>query len=468
MSEQTKSMLRGSARALTGVAIIGVSVASAALLGSGVVKVPGLEREAIAVTADANQNATFSLVCTGAFAELGAEPSQPTVAVPGGSSTVLLTGESLEQRELTRENENGTAPTVIEGSADATLAAAEMQQVTTTTLQGLSASSCAEPAHEQWLVGGGTTLGQSSTLVLGNPFSVPSTVQVSIFDENGKIDSSRTTGVLVPATSQRIISLNGYAPGRESLVVRVESTGAAVTAALGVSQTIDIRSFAVDTVTRQLSPEQTLVIPGVANMVTEEKVSDGAAPDTDLNPVVVRLLSANDNGTAVIRAVDPEGNSTELGAVELKAGVVSDFTVKQWPANAQAVIVEADVAIVGGVRGTADVPPAHDYAWFAPAPELPSESKFGVSVVLGGELVLTNSGTSDISVTVAAEGDTAPEQTIPVPAGAAIPVSGKGQLWLTSTGPVHAGVRLLSGANMAGYPVLAPIERSLALTVYTR
>ncbi|MDI6023777.1 DUF5719 family protein [Leucobacter sp. UT-8R-CII-1-4] len=468
MSEKSKSMLRGSARALTGVAIIGVSVATAALLGSGVVGIPSFERQAVAVTADASQNATYALVCTGSFAELGSDPSRPTAAIPGGSSTVLLTGESLEERVLARETEGGTAPSVIESSADGNLAAAELQQVTTTALQGLSASSCAEPVHEQWLVGGGTTLGQSTTLVLGNPFAVPSTVQVSIFDENGKVDSSRTTGVLVPAGSQRIVSLNGYAPGRESLVVRVESTGAAVTAALGVSQTIDIRSFAVDTATRQLSPEPMLVIPGVANMVTEEKVSDGAAPDTDLNPIQVRLLSPEGSGTAVISAHDPEGSSTELGTVELKAGVVSDFKVKQWPANAQAIVVEADVPVVGGARGSADVPPAHDYAWFSPAPELPSNSKFGASVVLGGELVLTNPGTEEVTVTVATEGATAPEQTINLPAGAAIPVSGKGQLWLTSTGPVYAGVRILSGPNIAGYPVLAPMERSLALTVFTR
>lgn len=468
MSEKSKSMLRGSARALTGVAIIGVSVASAALLGSGTVGIPGFERDAIAVTADANQNATFALVCTGSFAELGADPSKPTAAIPSGSSTVLLTGEPLEERALTQEHGGGNAPTVIEGAADATLAAAELQQVTTTTLQGLSASSCAEPAHEQWLVGGGTTLGQSATLILGNPFAVPATVQVSVFDENGKIDSSRTTGVLVPATSQRIVSLNGYAPGRESLVVRVESTGAAVTAALGISQTIDIRSFAVDTVTRQLSPEPTLVIPGITNLVTEEKVSDGAAPDTDLNPVLVRLMSPKENGTAVIRALDLEGNSTELGTVELKSGVVTDTKLKQWPANGQSLVIEADVPIVGAARGTADLPPAHDYAWFTPAPELPGDREVGVSVVLGGELVLANPGTSAISVTIAAEGGTAPEQTINVPAGAAVPVAGKGQLWLTSTGPLYAGVRILNGPSIAGYPVLAPGERSLALTVYTR
>lgn len=468
MSEKSKNMLRGSARALTGVVIIGVSVAAASVLGSGVVSVPGVEREVVATNADASQNASFALVCTGAFAELGADATRPTVAVPSGTSSVLLTGEALEQRELSREFPDGSAPAVIEGSAETMLAAAELQQVGTSTLQGLSASSCAEPAHEQWLAGGGTTLGQSTTLVLGNPFSVPSTVQVSLFDENGKIDSAHTTGVLVPANSQRIVSLNGYAPGRESLVVRVESTGAAVTAALGVSQTIDIRSFAVDTVTRQLSPEQTLVIPGVANIVTDAKVSDGSDPDADHNPVIVRLLSPEGSGTAKIRALTADGKFNDLGTVELEEGVVSDYTVKSWPSNAQAVVVDSGVPVIGGAFGSADVPPAHDYAWFAPAPELPVDTEFAASIVLGGELVLANPGDSEIEVTVATEGGTSPEKKVKVPAGAAIPVAAKGQLWITSSGPVYAGVRIVNGAHIAGYPVLAPIERNLELTVYTR
>ena len=467
MSDQSKRMLRGGARAITGVVVIGVSVAAAVVLGSGAVAVPAVERGVVAVTADTSQNATFSLVCTGAFAELGADPSRPTAAIPGGTSSTVITGSPLEQSELTRDQADGSAPLVVQGSANDTLAAAERQQVGGSTLQGFSASSCAEPAHEQWLVGGGTTLGQSLTLVLGNSFEVPATVQVSIFDENGQVDSSRATGVLVPANSQRIVSLGGYAPDRERLAVRVESTGAAVTAALGFSQTVDIRSFAVDTITRQLAPATSLVVPGVTNFSSDEHATDGAAPDADPYPVLVRVLSPEGSGTVTVRALSPDGTSQNLGSVDVEAGVVAELSVGTWPEDAQAVAIDATVPVVAGVLGTADAPPAHDNAWFAPAPTLPADTETAVAVVLGGQLVLANTGEADASVEIAVEG-VAKNKTVTVPAGAALPVEARGQVWLTSSEPISAGVRVVSGANIAGYPVLAPIERRAAITVFPR
>jgi len=328
MSNQSKRLLRGGARAATGVVIIGASVAAAAVLGSGIVEVPSVERGVVSVSADASQNATFSLVCSGAFAELGADPSRPTAAIPSGASNTVITGTPLGQAELSREVPDGTAPLVIEGGANDTLAAAELQQVAGTTLQGLTAASCAEPAHEQWLVGGGTMLGQSATLVLGNPSGVPATVQVTLFDQDGSVDSTQTTGVLVPAGSQRIVSVNGYAPARESIAVRVESTGAAVTAALGLSQTVDIRSFSVDMVTRQLIPATTLVVPGVSNSGAAEHATDNAAPDSDSYPVKVRVLSPEGSGTAIVRALKKDGSSIELGRIEFAEGVVSDLEVR--------------------------------------------------------------------------------------------------------------------------------------------
>lgn len=466
MSEQSKRLLRGGARAATGVVIIGLSVGAAAVLGSDLVPIPSVERGVVSVTADANQNATFSLVCTGAFAELGADPSQPTASIPGGTSNVVVTGAPLEQLELSRELPAGSAPLAIEGSAGDKLAAAELQQVRTSTLQGTTASSCAEPAHEQWLVGGGTTLGQSSTLVIGNPAQVPATVQVSVFDHEGQIDSSRTTGVLVPAASQRIVSLNGYAPDRESIAVRIESTGAAVTAALGLSQTVDIRSFSVDSVTRQLAPANTLVIPGVTNFSSDEHATDGAAPNSDPFPVKVRVLSVKEAGTASVRAVMRDGSSQSLGEIEFEEGAVIDLAVNSWPEAAQAVVIDSNVPIVGGVLGSADVPPLHDNAWFAPAPTLPSDTEIAAAVVLGGQLVLVNNGSGDATVTVDVEG--AKQQQVNVPAGAAVPVDAGGQVWLTSSAPISAGVRVASGANLASYPVLAPIERRAAITVYPR
>ncbi|MFA5607965.1 MAG: hypothetical protein WDA07_12365, partial [Leucobacter sp.] len=55
-----------------------------------------------------------------------------------------------------------------------------------------------------------------------------------------------------------------------------------------------------------------------------------------------------------------------------------------------------------------------------------------------------------------------------VPAGAAAVVPATSDGLLSSSVPVHAGVRYLDGGDIEGYPVLAPAVRDGTLTVYTR
>ena len=469
MSEQSKRMLRGSARAATGLVVIGVSVGVAVVLGTGVLAVPGVERGIVSVEVDTSQNATSSLVCAGAFGELGADPKRPTVAVPGGSTQVVVTGEGTTERELEREQPVGSAPLVVDSSARESVAAAERQLVATPTLQGLAASSCAEPAHEQWLVGGATGLGQSATLVIGNPYDVPATVQVTLFDGEGQIDASSSAGVLVPAGSQRIVSINGYAPGRDELVARVDSTGAAVTAALSVSQTVDIRSYAVDTVTRQLVPQTRLVVPGIVNISNHTHSEVGSVAGVDDFPVVVRVLAPGDvSGTAEITALLPDGAAESLGTLEIEHGTVAEFEVSKWPEDAQAVVVDADVPVVGGVFSTVDVAPAHDYYWSAPAPELPAGADVALSVVDSGRLVLANPGDADATVTIVPADEQGEERTVEVPAGTAVEVAAQGRNRLRTTAPVSASVRIVEGAYVASYPVFAPADEATSLTVFPR
>lgn len=470
MSQQSRRLLRGSARAITGIAIIGVSVAVALSLGSGLLPASTVEREVISIDVDTSRNAQLTLVCSGAFGELGADPSQPTVSIPVGFTELVIAGASATVSELARENVSGSDPRVIESPVTATLAAAEMQVLRTPTLDGAVATSCTEAAHEQWLVGGGAALGMSTTVVLGNPFDVPATVQLTIFDENGQLDDRKTAGVLVPARTQRIVSINGYAPGSELLAVRVESSGAAVTAHLSVSHQIEIRSFAIDSVTSQLAAAETLIVSGVTNVGTHEHGPTGELQDHEDFPVLVRVLApGSSGGSATVSALFANGQREVLGSIEFVGGVVAELTVSHWPEEANAVLIEADTPVVGGVLGSADLPPNHDYAWFAPAPVLPAGEAVGLAIVPGGELVLVNPGDAEARVTIEhADGGRA-DTTVNVAAGAAVPVAvAEGGATLRVTAPIAAGVRVVEGATIAGYPVQAPPKRTSSLTVYTR
>lgn len=464
MSEVTNRALRGGVRAVVGVVVIGLAATFAVLVGAG--PLPAVERAPVSLTVDAQHGAARPFVCSGAFAELGADSSRPSVAIPGGEARVTTSGDFSRVTELGREEAGGSAPEVQWVAAGEPFAAAQSQEVVTASLKGTVASSCVEPANEQWLVGGATIVGSSTTLVLGNPAPVPATVQLALYDEKGAIDSAAITGVLVPANSQRVVSMNGYAPGRNSLVVRVESTGAAVSASLGIGAVTGLQPIAVDTVTRQLAPNTSLIVPGVANL-GDDHHGPGDAGKLDEFPVIVRALSTTgEPGTAKVTALLSDGSQEDLGSFELEGHLVADMPVAHWPEGANAAIITSTVPIVGGVLGQAAGAEDHDYAWFSPAPPLPVDTDVAVAAVEGGQLVLANPDADDAEITLSSA--VGQDQHLTVPAGAAIAVLVSDDASMRSSVPIYAAVRLTGDGTLAGYPVLAEPERESELTVYPR
>ncbi|MGK0715070.1 DUF5719 family protein [Leucobacter sp. W1153] len=468
MSEKSSVVLRGSLRATTGLVILGIAAAAVAVLGTA--PLPEIERSPVALTVDTMQGAERDVVCAGAFAVLGADPARPSLSLPVGEASVTVAGEAATQSELLREEAGGSAPQVMSVPAGDRFAAAQVQTVTTDTLRGLSASACAEPANEQWLVGGATTLGVTTTVNLGNPSEVPATVQLTVFDENGEVDSKQTSGVLIPGGSDRVVSLNGYAPGREQLAVRIVSTGAAVTATLGVAHVTELSPFAVDTVTRQLAPNPTLVIPGLTNL-SEHDHGPGDAGELDPFSVRFRVLApGGESGSASIRALFPDGSSEDLGSLEYGENIVTEMPIAHWPEEANAAIITAADPLVGAAFGSADQGAEHDYAWFTPAPLLQAETDVAAAVVSGGQLVLVNPGSEDAEVRIAGSGADSDRESkrIIVPGGGAVVAAAPAAAILRSDAPIVAGVRVAAGGNISGYPVIELNDRASTITVFTR
>lgn len=462
-------VLRTGVRATTGILITAVTATAVVLLGG--VQLPEVESTPLAVPVDTAQSTTRTLVCSGSFVELGVDPEQPEATTKTGDVDVVDVGESESAEPLSSGNEgDGSEPSEFVGDAGTHFGAAQRQQVETEEVRGTAASACTEPVNEQWIVGGETTTGTSMTLSVSNPGDVPATVQVQLYDENGPVASGQTTGVLVPPKSQRTVSLNGYAPDRERLAARVISTGATVSASAGIGQTNDITPFSAGSITRQLEPQTRLVIPGVTNRddLVDNHASD--AGSLDEYSVIVRTLATGDaGGTATARAVDPDGESYDLGSVELEPGVVSDIEVDTWPEDAQAVIIDSDVPVVGGALGSVEEDGVHDNAWFTPAPELPADEAVAAPVVSGGELVLVNPSDADATVRLEKPGDPdARAQEVEVPAGGAVLTEVSSQVMLRSDDPVHAGVQVRSSTRLAGYPILPLSERAGEITVYPR
>lgn len=459
------SIIRGTARAAVGVVVVAVSASAALLIGN--TELPGVVQTPPAIDVDTTQNAARTVVCAGSFSELGGDPSRPGASIPVGAPTLTVAGDADEPTSLGRTEGGDGQPSVLTAPSDQPLGAAQWQALNTETLRGVAASSCAEPVNEQWLLGGSTGLGSSTTLSLGNPGDVPATVQITLYDENGQVASAQTAAVLVAPGAQQTVSLNGYAPDRERLAVRVVSTGAPVTANLGVSQLSGLDPNGVSTVSRQLEPASTLVVPGVANIGDRDVDGPGDVGPADDFSVLVRLVApGGESGTARVRAIDASGKSTDLGSVKFESHAVSELPIAVWPKDANAVVIEADAPLVGSVLGSAHAGDRHDFAWFAAAPEIEPGQPFAVPVVGGGQLVVVNTGEEEATVEVTnPAGKTA--KTV-VKAGAAAVVAAPSNALLESSAPIRAGVRYATGGDIDGYPILSAGERDGALTVYTR
>lgn len=473
MSDRKKYFASGG-RALTGLVITAAAAAGALLAGT--LDLPTLERPQHSATVDTTQVGKRDVVCAGPFTELGADPERPDIAVPVGEAQVLVAGagslETLGHNELDETSVSDAG--LVVGTMDEPLAASQMQALSSPTLRGVVSSSCVEPVNEQWLVGGGSALGETTTLGLGNPGAVAATVQISVFDESGEIDSMQTSGVIVAAGSTQVVSLNGYAPNSERIAVRVTSTGAPVAANLGIAKMQDITPVGAATVTSQLRPETQVVIPGVT--AADESNHDHPEEDehTDRFPVLVHAIATGSTaGFANVYAIDAKGNRTELGTIELEPKTVGELVVETWPEDATAVIIDADVPILGGVEGTAhSATPAgntRDFDWFVPAPALMPNTETPAAIAQGGSLIVANPGSVSAEVTVASiDGSVEDREVVTIPAGAAVEVDMHGSVTLSSSQPVHAGVRFITPGMISGYPILPSAEPAGELTVYTK
>ncbi|MGO3146478.1 MAG: DUF5719 family protein [Leucobacter sp.] len=476
MIERTNFMKNG-VRALTGVVITVAAAVGALLLGT--IAFPTIESEPRATQVDTMQTGARSIVCAGAFSELGADPSRPDIAVPIGEASVLVSGPgelgSLTASESDETSVGGSA--VITGTMSEPLAAAQVQRLTSETLTGSVASSCVEPVNEQWLLGGASTLGYSSTLSIGNPGSVAATVHVSVFDENGEIDGQQTTGVIVAPNSEQVISLNGYAPSSERFAVRTSSTGAPITASLSIAEVDGILPVGAATVTSQVRADTHLVIPAIANEATgNHEPAPNVDGTGDQFPVRVQAIAAGDTaGSAQVYAVDADGARSDLGSLELTPGVLSELEVQSWPKDGTAIVIDADVPVYAAAGGAVNTDGERDFEWFIPAPSIEADTETMAAIVGGGTLFIANTGSEDASVTVSevnsdgelADSDAKPV-TVEVPAGSAVPVKATQRVMIESTSAVHAAVRILTPGGLAGYPIVPSSEPASELTVYTR
>ncbi|PPF31142.1 hypothetical protein C5D07_08010 [Rathayibacter tritici] len=456
---------RTALRSVVGVA--GVVIAAAAVAVPQLVPTPLASRAAQGVVVSPVA-ADASLVCGGDLID-ASEPEQ--LRALDGSTTALWPDGSTSGSSVLGENDIAAPSTGITGvqvPADSapTPGGASVQVIATATLSGLSARACAEPSADSWLVAGSTDVGRTSVLILANPSAVAATVDLTLFGENGRIQATGATGIVVPAGAVRALPLAGLAPGVVQPVVHVTARGGEVAASMQSSAISGLTPEGVETTGPSAGPDTLAVIAGleITSPPTQTASDDGSG---GAGTPVLRILTPGDADSTVsveVTNADPSGSGTSTQVV-VPAGLVGEVPLTGLADGSYRVVLRADQPIVAAGRTTSTGPAGTDFAWFASGSSMTRPFGIANTGEGGARLHLINGSDSTASVVIAGASGS---RTLELgPFGALATPLGTDSVVVTSTQPVQASVSIAGDGKIASYAVVPPGPLSSPITVYS-
>lgn len=470
-----------SARVVTG--LIGIGVAAATIAAASFIPLPTTRvippSEVITPVPTAQQ-----LVCPGSVLRLADETGQgATTASAIGTPDVEYfssTGSSdatpLDQSDASTGS-TSAAPVVVStppDQADPTqqllLSGAQSQSVSEDEFVGLAAADCGVANGNTWLAGGATTVGRTTLLTLSNPTEVAATVNIELFGETGRITAPGTSGIIVPPSGQRVLSLAGFQPDVASPIVHVQSSGGQVVADLQEAVIRGLEPGGVDIIGPTTAPALVNVIPGlVLQNLNAVQALLGRGPDYDDLRPVLRLYAPGTGTVATTISVIPEDGAAggTSFAYDLEAGRVVDVPFNDLGDGNYTVKIVSPKPVVAAARvSTAVDGGPTDVAWLAAATQLTNHAQFTVAPGPAPVLHLANAGTGDAAVVLTPQGGTG--STIAVPVGSAALVAVQPGTTYTATGfdSLFAAVTLSGSGSTARYAIHPPGAGSTPVVVY--
>jgi hypothetical protein len=326
--------------------------------------------------------------------------------------------------------------------------------VSTGDFSGLASSACLPASGSTWLVGGATQTGRTTLLLLANPTDVAASVSLQIYGESGQVSASGMDGIAVKAESQRVLSIAGFAPGIQSPVVHITSSGGQVVASLEQATVRGIDPGGVDFVSGQGLPSTVAVIPGVVVSSTAAISGDLGQTDYQDLQTALRLFAPSGKSASVtITVIDESG--TVAGSpttAKLGAGVVTDLPLDTLSDGQYTILVTAKIPVVASVRvstvGSSAVDNSSDFAWVGAAPLLTTDTLVAIAPDMDASIHLDNPTNAaetvhlqsldgkSITATVKANAAT----SVPVIAGTSYELQGFTELYASVSGTTDGGV----------------------------
>lgn len=261
-------------------------------------------------------------------ADLAEAEPQGDLARPG--DVVRVVGEQTRLPALEIRTLGGLAPGLV---------AAQSTQDSFSKGRGLSSQPCLGPDTTWWFVGGGSTAGRESQLVLVNPEATPAELEVAISGPDGPVSAPRLRGIVVEPRSRVVVQLAKEAPSLPAAAWRITVRQGRIVAALSDRLADGFVPRGADWIPSAVEPATRVLVPGVVGGEGGRQLLIHAPGELSAT-VRVRLITA---GGSFVPAATPE--------VEVPGGsVVSVDLDSALQGDDATVDLQSDLPIVAGVR----------------------------------------------------------------------------------------------------------------------
>ncbi|MEY3846738.1 MAG: hypothetical protein RJA66_1005 [Actinomycetota bacterium] len=325
----------------------------------------------------------------GAFEAIGNPEINSDFNGPDGTS-MLIRGS-----QLTAVDPAGRA-----AQSSLLLNANQVQAVTAEGLTGLTGAACQRPTNSLWFVGGDTSTGRESLLIVKNVTKVDSTVSLEIFNERGRVTGSGMSGISVAAGKTTVIPLASYVPKTKTFTTHVVSHGGLVAAWIQQKTIRGLASGGVDYVSPTTAFATTQAIPGVFIRGAEDAAKLVSKPDfADLVPTLRVFVPGSKAATVTAQVLGSTAKT--FGTVvrqTIPGGTTADIALPGLMDGDFVAIVKSDQPVGSAIRLHRIVKTAIDFAWLTAADAQTGTVGFSVPSSGISKLSLANLGASAINL----------------------------------------------------------------------
>lgn len=286
------------------------------------------------------------------------------------------------------------------------LSANQIQLASEQSMSGLAGAQCQKPSHEQWLIGGDTSVGRESVLVLANPSAVAANLDIQIFSLSGAVEATGLNGFSVAAGKTQLVQLSSLVPRTKTFALHINGRGGAVAAWIQQKTVRGLSATGVDFISPNAAFAKSQFIPGVLirGSKSAKKLIKANDDYADLTPTVRVFVPGEKSAKVTVQILG--SNAKSFGTVvqqDVVAGRVAEIAIQGLADGDYVALVSAGVPIGASMnisRVNASKNPVSDFA-LLPAAET-SRAERAIRVPTSGisKLSLVNGSNKPAKVSV--------------------------------------------------------------------